>query len=566
MDIIFANHRKDMRSDGYDVVVVGSGYGGAITAARLANANLSPKLSVCILERGQEWPIGEFPDNLGDLLGNSYNSAINPLGLYEFALFPDIAVIKGSGLGGTSLVNANVAIRPEPDVFSTWPSALKQAAQIGETKPGSLWNYYKRAADTLEISSHPTGSSLKKFQALKKRASELGQPVETLRLAVNFEKEGISVYSAGGKSIVKHKCIDCGDCVTGCNVGAKNTLYMNYLPLAKTGGAHIFTQMEVDYIDKGQDARWIVHATHRDDALSSEEVSVRAKRVILAAGALGSPKILLRSRDEGLSVSGALGTRFGGNGDFFGLAYNSNQTTDILGWGNHRNDPIAKVVRAGPSIVGLVRYHEKDQPAKRFVIEDLSIPRAYRDAAAAAFQLLPGTVAGPQDPDQAQQRLDRDILGADAQGALNSSMLYLCMGQDNSGGTLSLDALGNLRIDWPDAGAEDIFATINKECSAHAQALGSLFIESPIWKVSPWKTLITAHPLGGCPMGEDGSDGAVDHLGRLFQGPGSQVHSGLYVADGSIVRTALGVNPFLTISALSERIADSIVSEMRPNA
>src|SRR5215813_2779550 len=355
MDTILANPWRDMRSEGYDVVVIGSGYGGAITAARLANAGMTPKLSVCILERGQEWPIGQFPDNLGDLLGHSYNSVLNPLGLYEFALFPDIAVIKGSGLGGTSLVNANVAIRPEPDVFATWPTGLRGASQIGETKPGSLWNYYKRAADTLEISSHPTCSSLRKFQALKKRASELGQPVETLRLAVNFDKEGVIVYNDANRSIVKHKCIDCGDCVTGCNVGAKNTLYMNYLPLAKTGGAHIFTQVEVDYVSKGQDGRWVVHATHRDDALFSDDITINARLVILAAGALGSPKILLRSREEGLSLSDALGTRFGGNGDFFDLAHNSNQFTDILGWGNHLNDPIAKVVRSGPSIVGLVR-------------------------------------------------------------------------------------------------------------------------------------------------------------------------------------------------------------------
>lgn len=164
MDTILANSRRDKKPGGYDVVVVGSGYGGAITAARLANAAVNPKLSVCILERGQEWPVGQFPDSLGDLLGSSYNPVLNPLGLYEFDLFPDIAVIKGSGLGGTSLVNANVAIRPEPDVFETWPSGLRQTAEIGETKPNSLWNYYKRAEETLDVSSHPTGSSLKKFQ------------------------------------------------------------------------------------------------------------------------------------------------------------------------------------------------------------------------------------------------------------------------------------------------------------------------------------------------------------------------------------------------------------------
>jgi cholesterol oxidase len=488
---------------------------------------------------------------------------MNRLGLYEFDAFRDISVIKGSGLGGTSLVNANVAIRPEPDVFDAWPSALRQAAQTGETRPGSLWNYYKQAEVTLDVSSHPTGSSLKKFQALKARASQLGHLVETLPLAVNFQKEGVEVYRGNGRSIVKHKCIDCGDCVTGCNVGAKNTLYMNYLPLARTGGTHIFTQAEVNRIEKAPDGSWIVHVTHRDDFLTSEEVTFRARIVILSAGALGSPRILLRSRQQGLATSDALGTRFGGNGDFFALAYNSAQVTDTLGWGNHKNnDPIAQVVRAGPSIVGLVRYHEKAPPGQRFVIEDLSFPRAYRDAAAAAFPLLLGVPAGTQDPTEAGRRIDKDLFGATPEGALNSTMLYLCMCQDNSGGTLSLDDSGEIEVKWSGAGAEAIFKDVNQECFAHATALGSTFIENPIWKVSPWKTLITAHPLGGCPVGEDGSDGAVDHLGRLFQGAGSGVHSGLYVADGSIVRTALGVNPFLTISALSERIADHIITAM----
>jgi len=561
MDTILANHWGDRRPDGYDILVVGSGYGGAIIAARLSNAALNPRLSVCLLERGQEWPVGKFPDSLDGIIANSFNPVLNRLGLYEFDAFPDIVVIKGSGLGGTSLVNANVAIRPEPDVFAAWPSAISRASQIGETKPGSLWNYYKLAEETLDVSSHPTGSSLKKFQALKKRASQLGQVVETLPLAVNFQKEGIQVYEGNGKNIIKHKCIDCGDCVTGCNVGAKNTLYMNYLPLAKIGGTHIFTQAEVDFIEQGASGGWIVHVTHRDDVLSSEEVTIPAGIVILAAGALGSPRVLLRSQQQGLATNACVGTRFGGNGDFFGLAYNSNQITDTIGWGNHKNDdPIAQVVRAGPSIVGLVRYHERAPVSERFVIEDLSFPRAYRDAAAAAFRLLPGVQAGTQDPDQAQQRLDNDLLGADPQGALNSTMLYLCVAQDNSGGTMSLDDFGELQIKWPGAGAEAIFNEINQECLAHASALGSTFIENPIWKVSPWKTLITAHPLGGCPMGEDGSDGAVDHLGRVFEGAGAEVYSGLYVADGSIVRTALGVNPFLTISALSERIADHIIS------
>src|SRR3974377_1563398 len=108
----------------YDFVVVGSGYGGAITAARLATANLNPKPSVCILERGREWTPGSFPDTVEGVLG-ALRSDINPLGLYEFLNYPDISVIKGSGLGGTSLINANVAIIPDREVFEQfhWPQA-----------------------------------------------------------------------------------------------------------------------------------------------------------------------------------------------------------------------------------------------------------------------------------------------------------------------------------------------------------------------------------------------------------------------------------------------------------
>ena len=386
--------------------------------------------------------------------------------------------------------------------------------------------------------------------------------MESLRLAVNFDKEGVEAYSNGnGKQIVKHKCIDCGDCVTGCNVGAKNTLYMNYLPLAKQGGAQIFTQTEVDYVEKAADGGWLLHVSHRDDSLISTPETLHARIVILAAGALGSPKILLKSQKQGLPTGVGVGTRFGGNGDFFGLAYNSEQITDIIGWGNRPEDPISKVVRAGPSIVGLVRYNEKLPVGQRFVIEDVSIPRAYRDAAALAFRVIPGVDAGARNANEVQQRLERDALGAGPQGAMNSTMLYLCMARDDSGGSMSLDSLDNLQIDWVGAGSEDIFQQINHECQAHATALGSSFIANPLWNVSPWKTLLTAHPLGGCPMGEDGSDGAVDHLGRAFNGVGIEVHPGLYVADGSILRTALGVNPFLTISALSERIANHIIRQ-----
>src|SRR5207247_5673214 len=171
------------------------------------------------------------------------------------------------------------------------------------------------------------------------------------------------------------------------------------------------------------------------------------------------------------------------------MATDIKRITGFLVGCDHPAALIRKVVRAGPSIAGLVRYNERAAASQAFVIQDLSIPRAYRDAAAAAFRLLQGTPAGIQDPLQAEQRVDNDLLGADPQGALNSSMLYLCMAQDDSGGTLSLDDFGNLQVHWPGAGAEAIFNQDNQECLAHAMVLGSSFIENLLWHVSPLKTL-----------------------------------------------------------------------------
>jgi cholesterol oxidase len=566
MDAILANRWDDLRRDGYDVLVVGSGYGGAITAARLANTSTSSKPTVCILERGREWPIGSFPDSLPEILLHTHNEIANPLGLYEFDLHRDIAVIKGNGLGGTSLVNANVAVRPDAAVFQGWPAAINRAAQRPEGTPGSLWDYYRLAEKTLDVSPHPEADKLKKVQALQRRAAQLGKTAVPLNLAVNFQQEGVTAFASGGQTITRRRCIDCGDCMTGCNVGAKNTLYMNYLPLAKTGGAHIFTQTEVEYIENAGDNGWIAHVRRRENLLEGVTTTIRARRLILAAGALGSTKILLRSQQHGLGLSPRVGTGFGGNGDFFGLAYNSTQITDSIGWGNHPDDPIARQVRPGPSIVAIISYGADGPVAQRFSIEDLSIPRAYRDAAAVAFRLMGGTDANPavSNPTAEQARRNKDEFGADPGGALNSSMLYLCMGQDDSGGALSLNAQGKLQLDWPSVGAAAIFKRINSELFDHAHALNApQVIEDPLWHVSPCRTLLTAHPLGGCRMGEEGSDGAVDHLGRVFLGAGVAVHDGLYVSDGSVVRTALIVNPFLTISALAERIAEHISSELR---
>ncbi|MBI3681928.1 MAG: GMC family oxidoreductase [Acidobacteria bacterium] len=558
------------RPDGYDVVIIGSGYGGAITAARLATAQWpGAKPTLCLLERGKEWLPGQFPDDI--LAGGQsiFEQNLNPLGLYKLQAGADIVAIMGSGLGGTSLINANVAIQPDDDVFDDprWPQAIRDSRDAGQ-----LQQFYDRVRFTLNAGQHPDGNALSKVKAMQKGAQ--GDPEARsflLDIAVNFQPDGPNRWQ-----VEQRKCINCGDCVTGCNVGAKNTLDTNYLAIASFGGAALFTQVEVLHLEKDPAGGYTIHYLRRSGAPDAEERgTMHARRaVVLSAGSIGSTEILLRSRALGLSLPDTVGARFSGNGDFFGLAYNSDQRTDVLGWGAYPTSGRAlrlqpgsgQLLHPGPTIVSAVRYNENQPLPARVTIEDLSFPLMYVDAARAAFAVISGRDTDPDDFIDNLKEFGRRTLDFAAinpaleRGALNHTLLYLVMGIDNASGTITLDPLTQrASIHWPGAGQQALIQLQNSLIARHATGLGSTIIENPLWGFSPWRTLATAHPLGGCPMGETHAQGAVNHLGQAFDQTGG-LHDGLYVTDASIVPAAIGVNPFLTISALSERVAESIVT------
>lgn len=550
----------EQRRSRYDFVIIGSGYGGAISAARLASAAIVPKPSVCILERGKEWQPDDFPETLPEVAGSAVNK-LNPLGLFELLDYPDISVIKGSGLGGTSLINANVAIKPDREVFEQfgWPASITF---------DELSTYYDRARSVLASSQHPRALSepkLAKFKALEVRASELGIGAEPLYINVNFTIDGKNPYG-----VDQRPCNDCGNCICGCKVSAKNTLMMNYLPMAKNAGATILTQAQVEWIEKKSDGTWRVHGKHVNGFDDSSDFSVDAGEVILAAGSLNSTEILLRSSAHGLSLSPALGTRFSGNGDFFGLAYNGDYQTDFLGYPHGQKPAIGDSAPPGPNIVGLVRYTEGVPEDQRVAVEDFSFPSAYVEVVKTLFGLIQGekTVTGNEAAQK--DRLQRDLNpfghSHDPNGAMNHSMFYLVMGHDNARGTIRLQSSitepdGCICIDWDGVGQQQIFNRLNDEVRRHAQVLRANFISNPTWHMFNLKHLVTAHPLGGCPMANDYLQGVVDPLGGVYAAGGS-IHAGLSVIDGSIVPSALGVNPLLTICALSERYAEKKIAQL----
>ena len=195
--------------------------------------------------------------------------------------------------------------------------------------------------------------------------------MEALDINVNFTIDGLNPYG------VKQKpCIDCGNCVSGCNVGAKNTVYMNYLPMAGHAGVTVITQTKVEWLEKLAAGGWRIHGRHVNDDGSGNEFTLDAGEVILSAGSLNSTEILLRSEMHGLSVSPALGTKFSGNGDFFGLAYNGDMQTDVLGYPAGPTARSRTILRSpGRTSSGWCVTTGGLPESQRITVEDFSFPQ-----------------------------------------------------------------------------------------------------------------------------------------------------------------------------------------------
>lgn len=548
----------DRLRDRYDVVVVGSGYGGGIAASRLARAGRS----VCVLERGKEFQPGEYPDTPVEALSEmQVDLPQSHLGkrnaLYDFRVNEDMNVFLGCGLGGTSLVNANVALRVEPRVFedSRWPSELRDdAAGIEEG--------YRRAEEMLRPVPYPDDRDVSKLKSLRESARHLGLESKFYRppITVNFEdtdQNHVGVEQAA--------CNDCGDCVSGCNVGAKNTVLMNYLPDAKNFGAEIFTETEVRWVERVDD-HWVIHFFMRSSgqaAFSAPSLHVRADVVVLGAGSLGSTEILLRSQQKGLDLSPRVGSAFTGNGDVLAFGYNNDSAVNGVGFGANSpkgRDPV------GPCITGIVDHREQSDLEEGMVIEEGSVPGALSNFFPGAMGAAANTVGVDTDTgwgdairEQTREWVSQ-VRGA-YHGATKNTQTYLVMSHDDADGRLKLEN-DRIRVEWPGVGEHPRFGRVNEKLKQATAAHGGTFVKNPMWTSWLGHRLVTVHPLGGAPMGDTAAVGAVNHQGQVFAGDsGTGVHDGLYVCDGAVMPRSLGVNPFLTICALAERTCDRLVGD-----
>ncbi len=521
----------------YDVIIVGSGYGGGVAASRLARAGKR----VAVLERGREFVTGEFPSRFPDMrnemrVTGKRMSLGSENGLYDVRLGEDMHVLVGCGLGGGSLVNAGVALRPDRRVFADqrFPDQILQ--------DGLLDQGFERARQWLQPCSDPQADRQTKFQSLLQASA--GMPGRTVapEIVVSYDAR----VSAGG--IAQPACTRCGDCCGGCNVGAKNTVALTYLPDAVRHGAEIFTQAKVLRVEQGTGdtdgaGGWRVHVLNSDRSCTPADRArqLSGEIVILAAGTLGSTEILLRSQAAGLAVSDRLGERFSANGDIIAFGYGAKVAVNAIGVGHPVKDGLAPV---GASVTGQYEVDDADQLANELRVQEGALPSALAPILPVMF-VPNGRLLGAL----------KSLINGVYRGPLASLQTFFAVSHDSASGRLVLDG-DALRVVWPTAIDEPVYQRLDGVLGQLVGNVGGSYVKNPLAGSVMGHQPATAHPLGGCGMGSAASDGVVNHKSQVFdpKGAGAQaVHKGLYVIDGSIIPRSLGVNPLLTITALSER-------------
>jgi cholesterol oxidase len=548
--------------DHYSAVVIGSGYGGAIAAARIARTGRD----VCVLERGRELHPGQYPNSaLTGLRETQVHTPTADLGsataMFDFYAGQDVTVLVGCGLGGTSLINANVALEPGDPVFADqrWPAELRGHPEI--LKP-----FMRTAKAMLGSNPYPRDwPELPKLAALERAATSLrraadGETVTVTRPDINV------TFTAGPNAagVRQEACTLCGDCCSGCNYGAKNTTLMNYLPDAQAHGAHIFTEVAVRAVHRadGKEGKWRVafdvlgEGRGRYDGAPAQFVT--ADVVVLAAGTLGSTQILLRSKGSGLPVSDRLGYRFSGNGDALAFAYDTDELVRAVGHG--RRIPRAGAA-VGPAITGLIDLRHPDaHPGDALIIQEGVVPGALAAVLPAAMYAASlGNLGRAPVSELGRLRQLAGIPLGSYRGPMGRTLTYLVTGNDDSDGRIVLRD-DRVSVEWP-ATAETLptFVRDGHLTTATAALRGTPVLDP----LSAWTNSrsITVHPLGGCVMADDVTQGVVDHAGRVFDPQGGGVHEGLYVCDGSVIPVALAANPLLTISAIAERTAGILIRD-----
>jgi len=529
----------------FDVIVVGTGFGCAITSCRLAESGAR----VLVLERGRRWTPATYPRKLGDpwLYHPGHPEKHN--GWLDLRFFRGMTVAQGAGVGGGSLCYSSVVMEADGECFTTgWPAEIT----LDELRP-----YYAKVRQMMALSPIPKRQETHRFALLRRAAEKLGHGdrFERVPLAISFDPEYSydlpdaidakhSKRFTNDQGVAQGTCVHLGNCDIGCDVHAKNTLDLNYIPQAEKHGAEVRTLHLVRRVEPRGTGYRVVWDALTDGRRARG--SATADRVILAAGSLGSTEILLRCRDRHKTLralSPRLGMQWSANANFLTPAVYPEEVTVNQG--------------IGPTISAGLAFMDGSHHGQRFYIEDDGFPNLLHNALEA--RIAAGGIGG-----FAARRLRRR-LGVSAERGLEEKnpaaqmMVWLGEGIDAADGRLVLGRRffapwqREIKLRWSSRGSR---AVIDAILDLHKQLSGveGGKLQIPLyWRFL--RSLVTVHPLGGCAMGNGPEDGVVDHRGEVFG------HPNLFVADGALLPAPTGRNPSMTIGALAERVAERITRD-----
>lgn len=509
----------------YDAVVVGSGYGGGVAACRLARMGLD----VAVLEQGRNWRPGDFPTTANEQRKLTRTSGRlpkmgNPTGLYHLTAGKGLTVLAATGLGGGSLINAGVVLRPDLKRLRNegWPDAV--------TSDGLFEEGMARGEKMLGAAPVPDPERFAKFAGMSKAAAASGTQLQRPPMTIAHRS---GVNAAG---VMQNACDYCGDCWSGCNANAKRTVGITYIADAVNHGAEVFCESRVESIAKTSDGWEIVV---RDLSGAKQDRKITARTLVLAAGTLGTNEILLRAQRRGLAISNMLGKRFSANGDDLVLATELDQPVNAVATGYPSRAPRG-APQVGPHSMSFLDLGDERGPLCLHEGTMLSVM-----AALAPFKAILGF-----DFRRAVRLLSGGVYG-DEQAR---TQIYYLVGYDNADGQLRLHK-DNVVVDWPEYSKDPARVAAEKKVKSIIESMGGVFQSNPFAMTAFGGNRIIAHPLGGCAMAETIDQGVVAPDGRVFdpaKGP-TGVHEGLYVCDGAAIPSAVGVSPLLTITALAER-------------
>ncbi|MFE9766970.1 GMC oxidoreductase [Streptomyces sp. NPDC005808] len=529
----------------YDVIVVGSGFGGSVTALRLTEKGYR----VGVLEAGRRFTRGSLPKNSWDLKNYLWAPRLGLYGIQRIHLLGSVMVLAGAGVGGGSLNYANTLYVP-PKAFFEDPQWKDITDWEGELKP-----YYDQARRMLGVRLNPTMTPSDVHLKAAAQRMGVGDTFHMAPVGVFFgdgedadgtvkARPGGEVADPyfGGAGPARKACVECGECMTGCRHGAKNTLNENYLHLAEKAGAVVHPMTTVVSVTDDSQGGYAVTTLPTDEKRKGEGRMFKARRVVIAAGTYGTQTLLHRMKTSGQLpyISGRLGELTRTNSEAVVGAQTDNRryrkahgtpkvdftqgvaiTSSIHPDENTHIEPV-RYGKGSNSMGGLsilqVPYTEGSSP----------LPAWLANAAKHPLLVLRSL--------SNHHWSERSIIGLVMQSVDNSLTTYLKPKGAGKGLLTARQGHGapNPRqIRAASEGASAIAAEINGFAGSNVGELMGM--------------PLTAHFLGGCPIGDSASSGVIDPYHRLYG------HPGISVVDGAAVSANLGVNPSLTITAQAER-------------